>query len=85
MVALGVNRGLDGERLVLVAESRKYKHPEAIADAIRRELDRAMSTVPHDVRIVAPGAIPKTSSGKLKRAATRELYLNEGLAREGGA
>jgi acyl-CoA synthetase (AMP-forming)/AMP-acid ligase II len=79
VVALGVN-GAEGERLVVVAESNKLEQAESIADAIRQELDRAMSAVPHDVRVVRPGTLPKTSSGKLKRSETRELYLREALA-----
>jgi acyl-CoA synthetase (AMP-forming)/AMP-acid ligase II len=34
----------------------------------------------HDVVLVPPGAIPRTSSGKTKRRATRELYLKGELS-----
>ena len=33
--------------------------------------------------LVPPGSIPKTSSGKLQRRKTRELYLRGTLGREG--
>ena len=36
-----------------------------------------------DVAMVPPGALPKTSSGKLQRRKTREQYLNGTLGREG--
>jgi fatty-acyl-CoA synthase len=81
-VALGVQFEGEGERLVVIAESRQYERPERIADAIRRELDLTINAVPHEVCVVPPGAIPKTSSGKLKRIATRELYLRDGLVRQ---
>jgi hypothetical protein len=35
------------------------------------------------VRLVQPGALPKTSSGKLQRRKTREQYLNGTLGTEG--
>ena len=35
-----------------------------------------------DVVALAPGALPKTSSGKLQRAKTRELYETGELKRQ---
>ena len=37
-----------------------------------------------DVAMVPPGSIPKTSSGKLQRRMTREMYLRGTLGKEGG-
>ena len=36
-----------------------------------------------DVRLVAPGTLPKTSSGKLQRRKTRQQYLDGTLGKEG--
>jgi hypothetical protein len=36
-----------------------------------------------EVALVAPGSLPKTSSGKLQRRKTREQFLNGTLGREG--
>lgn len=66
--------GADRERVVLVAESRTPEHGERIARDLRASLHAAFRLVPDDIRIVPPGTLPKTSSGKLKRAATRDLY-----------
>ncbi len=43
----------------------------AVRTALLRELDVAL----HDVQFVSPGAIPRTSSGKLRRLAMRDAYV----------
>ncbi|MGH7356071.1 MAG: AMP-binding protein, partial [Candidatus Rokuibacteriota bacterium] len=65
------------ERLVVVAESRETT-PERL-DALRAAvLDRVVTVlgIPPDVVVIAgPGAVLKTSSGKIRRSATRDAYL----------
>ena len=68
---------LDGEeRLVLVQEVER--HPRdgaaAIVAAIRDALARAHEVRVHEVILARPGAVPRTTSGKVQRAACRELY-----------
>jgi acyl-CoA synthetase (AMP-forming)/AMP-acid ligase II len=75
--------GADRERIVLVAESRTPEHADRIARDVRAALHGALRLVPDDVRVVPPGTIPKTSSGKLKRAATRERYQRGTLTSRG--
>jgi 1-acyl-sn-glycerol-3-phosphate acyltransferase len=66
------------ERLVLVAETRE-RDPDR-----RVELERAVRTratdilglPPDEIVLAPPGSVLKTSSGKLRRAATRDLYLS---------
>ena len=41
----------------------------------------AVGVPPDVVALVPPGAVPKTSSGKIRRAATRELYVAGALGR----
>ncbi|MEV1115973.1 fatty acyl-AMP ligase [Actinosynnema sp. NPDC049800] len=71
---------VDGEALVVVAE-RSSKVPRAAVDQARvRARVRAAVSRHHDVRVrdvlvVEPGSVPKTSSGKLSRAACRDRYL----------
>lgn len=53
--------------------------PRAIGDERKREEIRAIvyqhfSIMPRDVVLVQPSAVPKTSSGKVRRAACRHLY-----------
>jgi len=76
VVAFGVpGRGEGGEELVLVAESRVIDDNDRIAKEIRGRIAEAMMVTPQDVRVVPPGTLPKTSSGKLKRSATKDLYI----------
>jgi acyl-CoA synthetase (AMP-forming)/AMP-acid ligase II len=65
----------DTEALVLVAESRRPREGVRIAREVRGRVAEVFGVVPHEVRVVPPGTLPKTSSGKLKRGETRERYL----------
>jgi acyl-CoA synthetase (AMP-forming)/AMP-acid ligase II len=78
-VAAFCTAGADRERVVVVAESRTPEDETRIARDVRSALHRTLRLVPDEIRIVAPGTIPKTSSGKLKRAATRDLYERRAL------
>lgn len=75
VVAFGVPGRGDGEELVVVAESKQVDDVERIAREIRGRIAEAMSLTPGDVRVVPPGTLPKTSSGKLKRSETKNLYI----------
>jgi fatty-acyl-CoA synthase len=76
VVAFGVPGRGDSEELVLVAESRSTTDLERIAREIRGRIAEALMVTPQDVRVVPPGTLPKTSSGKLKRAETKALYID---------
>jgi 1-acyl-sn-glycerol-3-phosphate acyltransferase len=74
---------LGTERLVVVAETRERNREahERLQSAI---IDRvtAVLGVPPDVAVLAPpGAVRKTSSGKIRRGATREAYVRGELTR----
>jgi fatty-acyl-CoA synthase len=64
------------ESFVVVVESRRAGDAEA-EEMIRKEVTaRVVSSVgvrPARVVVLAPASLPKTPSGKLRRAATREL------------
>jgi len=70
------------ERLVVVAETRE---PTARHEALRSAIvDRVVTTlgVPPDVvAIIPPRSVLKTSSGKIRRSATRDAYLAGQLSR----
>ncbi|MGD2113572.1 MAG: amino acid adenylation domain-containing protein, partial [Acidobacteriota bacterium] len=73
---------VDGEeRLVLVQEVDR--HPEhgsgEIIEAVRDSIARGHEVRAHEVVLVRPGTVPKTTSGKVQRAACRELYLEDRL------
>ncbi len=69
-VALGLT-GDDGEeRLVVLAERMRSASPTgdaALADAVRRAVTERTGVAPGEVRVLAPGTLPRTSSGKLRR------------------
>ncbi len=70
------------ERLAIVAESRE-KEPaarERIAQAITAHITATMGLPPDVVTVIPPNAIPKTSSGKLQRDATKKRFLSGELA-----
>jgi fatty-acyl-CoA synthase len=77
VVAFGVVDESSGtERMVVVAESseREPARRAEIAAGIRERVDKGVGMPPDDVEIVPAGAVPKTSSGKLRREATRTLF-----------
>jgi 1-acyl-sn-glycerol-3-phosphate acyltransferase len=64
------------ERLVILAETRETGR-EAL-DLLRQQVEQAATRMlevpPEQVVLVPPHTIPKTSSGKLRRTAARELF-----------
>ena len=84
VVAFGVpHPTLGTESLVVVAETRATdaKKRDTIAAAVIEALTTAIGMPPDAVELVPPGAVPKTSSGKIQRQATRELYRTGGLGK----
>src|SRR5262249_49646763 len=73
--------GRNTEELVVVAEARG-EDGAALVRAIRTRLNDELQLAAADVRVVAPGSLPKTSSGKLQRNRARQLYLDGGFAPE---
>jgi len=77
VAAFGVQDAATGtERLVVVAETRGAAPPDGspLYAAVNAAIVGAIG-VPADVVVFArPGSVPKTSSGKIRRASTRELY-----------
>ncbi|HRZ23240.1 MAG TPA: AMP-binding protein [Candidatus Contendobacter sp.] len=75
------------ERLVVVAETRAI-HPEALA-SLRQQIQSVsvdlLGLAPDEVVLAPPHAVLKTSSGKIRRAAIRELYERNLIGRGGRA
>jgi 1-acyl-sn-glycerol-3-phosphate acyltransferase len=69
------------ERVVVLAETRE--RGEAELELLRREIQDVaidlLGTPADDVVLAPPHTVPKTSSGKVRRAASRELYEGGGL------
>jgi len=79
IVAFGIkDEGSGTEKLVVVAEVREgdsRKHP-AIAANVTEQVSRGLGLPPDRVELLPLGSIPKTSSGKLRREETKQLFLS---------
>jgi len=78
VVAFGLkDEGSGTEKLVVVAESRESDPAmrSGIASAVIQNITQGLGLPPDRVELLPPGSIPKTSSGKLRREETRQLYL----------
>ena len=85
VAAFGVSdQRLGTEKLVVVAETRETDRflQDAIEAQIMSRVDAYLGLPPDVVRLVAPQTVPKTSSGKVRRDACKQMYLREQLARK---
>ena len=79
VVAFGAADPIAGtERLVIVAESRERNRDARarLAQAITAQVTETLGLPPNVVEVVPPNVIPKTSSGKLRRDATKQQFLS---------
>jgi 1-acyl-sn-glycerol-3-phosphate acyltransferase len=84
VVAFGVEHPESGtESLVVVAETRLSDPAahERLEGAVTERVAAAVDIPPDRVVLAPPGAVLKTSSGKVRRAATRERFLSGALGR----
>lgn len=77
-----------GERLVMLQElTREARHAAsgdaaaALRDAARAALSREFDVQLHDIVFLPPLALPRTSSGKVRRRACHSLYLDRQAGR----
>ena len=61
---------------VMVAVETREREQEKLRAAVVAKVNDDLQLSVADVALVPPGALPKTSSGKLQRRKTREQYLN---------
>ena len=81
VIAFGVDGDRGRESLVVVAESRAVDDDVATLRRLVAERVRDAVGVPaRDIVLVAPGTLPKTSSGKLQRSLCRRQYRDGRLA-----
>jgi acyl-CoA synthetase (AMP-forming)/AMP-acid ligase II len=73
------------DRIVIVCETKIPAEDgparAALAEAVRARVGEDCGVALDEVALVAPGAIPKTSSGKRQRSLCRELYASGELER----
>jgi fatty-acyl-CoA synthase len=78
IVAFGLKDEASGtEKLYVVAESREQDAARrtAIAATITEQVTKGLGLPPDRVELIPIGSIPKTSSGKLRREETKQLYI----------
>jgi acyl-CoA synthetase (AMP-forming)/AMP-acid ligase II len=75
VAAFGVDDGGDGEQVVVLAVRRHHDEDGSAAKAVRRAVSAQHGVPVREVRFVPPHELPRTSSGKIARAASRQAYL----------
>ncbi|MGW6412516.1 fatty acyl-AMP ligase [Streptomyces vinaceus] len=77
----------EGEQVVVVAEvaPESADDLEKIMGLVRGMIGETHGLTLHDVVLTLPGTIPKTSSGKIQRRATRAAYLGGTLSPVGAS
>ena len=72
----------DLERMVVIVESAADRASlPLVANSVFAALADRLPRAPDEVAVVAPGVLPKTSSGKRQRGLCRDLYVSGGLVR----
>ena len=75
------------ERLVVVAETRETdsERKRGLVDAITRTASMLLGATPDEIVLAPPHTVLKTSSGKIRRSAVRELFESGALQRGAGS
>jgi acyl-CoA synthetase (AMP-forming)/AMP-acid ligase II len=72
-----------GEQVVVVAEVEREMlrktNLQDLANLIRKVVSEHHGLVLHEVVLIRPGTLPKTTSGKIQRRLCGDLYLSEGF------
>jgi fatty-acyl-CoA synthase len=79
--------GEDSELVILVLETTVLETTTDAAESLIKEIKRVVQAetglAPNDVVLLGKNCLPKTSSGKVQRRKTREMYLNQELGATG--
>jgi acyl-CoA synthetase (AMP-forming)/AMP-acid ligase II len=71
------------ERLVLVQEVERTQRLQLAPDEVETRIREAVSSehdvAAHRIVLIRPGSLPKTTSGKIQRSLTRDLWLRNEL------
>ncbi len=80
IAAFGIDSGA-GEQLVLACELKREERRAAdlpeVLQAVSEQVSKICSLPPFDVVLLRPGALPRTTSGKLQRHACARAYLDK--------
>lgn len=66
--------GTDELIVALALDPRAREEPDSVLRAVRSSVHSHFGVTPADIVLIRPGDIPRTSSGKLARAACRSMY-----------
>lgn len=69
----------DTEKVVVLVEAKDGGSSNDLEREVRRSVMNAVGVSPAEVLVLPPGAVEKTTSGKLRRAAMREAYASGAL------
>jgi fatty-acyl-CoA synthase len=78
VIAFGVHA--NGKEGVVVVAETKADDVTGTRRSVAERVRNAIGLPPRDVVLVAPGTLPKTSSGKLQRSLCRDRYLGAELS-----
>ncbi len=84
VAAFGVTNPDNGtEELIIVAETRERgkTEREKIMGDINEAVASALDITPDHIKLTSPKSVPKTSSGKLQRAACKAMYVEGKLGK----
>ena len=74
IVVFGVDRVEEADEVVAVLEARASLAPEDIVDRVRRRVRETAGLEIDRIVVAPPGTIPRTTSGKVRRAETRARF-----------
>ncbi len=70
-----VPEGADGEELLVLVERGRSPPPDALlSDRVSRRISGQLGLVPWQVVLLAPGTLPRTSSGKIRRGEAAKRF-----------
>jgi fatty-acyl-CoA synthase len=75
VIAFGVDT--NGKEGVIVVAETKSEDIDLTRRSVSARVRGAIGMSPKDIVLVAPGTLPKTSSGKLQRSLCRDRYLDD--------
>ncbi len=80
VVALGfMPEGADGEQLLILAERASHDPSSNLEERIRKAVLDGTGVRAHTVKILEPGTLPRTSSGKMRRREALRRFLSNQL------
>jgi acyl-CoA synthetase (AMP-forming)/AMP-acid ligase II len=72
-----------GEALMIVSEVRRVAQTpddeKVIKNKMAQSVGLAFGLIPHEIVLIQPGKLPKTSSGKIQRLKARELFAKKSI------